>query len=259
VTSPTVIIAATIVFGPGAPSEVAMRLSVADDPGLVLLDEHLRLEGAGDSEVETWVEPDGGRVGFVKTDGSRGQLRYRARVQVRADGGPAPISTAERLRWTSPSRYCPSDTLFGFAQSVFGDIHPMAAIDAIPQWVRGHVRYQVGASQVTTTAVETLLHATGVCRDYAHLAICLLRAVGVPARYVAVYAPGLHPQDFHALVEAYDGTRWVRLDPSGMSDPALSVRIATGADGAETPFLATLSGFTPVEQVLVDARLTDPA
>lgn len=235
-----------------------MRLSVAEDPGVRLLDERLFLVGGGDSEIEVWSEADGGRVGFVKTDGSAGQLRYQARVEVLGPNHPAPLSTAERLRWTAPSRYCPSDTLFGFSQSVFGAIDPIDAVDAIPRWVRNHVRYQPGSSHVSTTAVETLLGGAGVCRDYAHLAICLLRTVGVPARYVAVYAPGLVPQDFHALVEAHDGTRWVRLDPSGLSDPDLSVRISTGADGAETPFLATLSGFTPVNQVLVDARLAQP-
>ena len=48
-------------------------------------------------------------------------------------------------------------------------------------------------------AIDTLLAGQGVCRDYAHLTITLLRALEIPARLVAVYAPGLSPMDFHAV------------------------------------------------------------
>src|SRR6478736_7634733 len=51
--------------------------------------------------------------------------------------------------------------------------------------------------------VDVLLAGNGVCRDYAHPVVTLLRAVNVPARLVAVYAPGLSPMDFHAVAEAY--------------------------------------------------------
>ena len=52
-------------------------------------------------------------------------------------------------------------------------------------------------------AVETLLGGQGVCRDYAHVVVALLRALDVPTRLVAVYAPGLSPMDFHAVAEAF--------------------------------------------------------
>ena len=69
----------------------------------------------------------------------------------------------------------------------------------------------------STPPIDTLLAGQGVCRDYAHLTITLLRALEVPARLVAVYAPGLSPMDFHAVVEAdIDGTLVRRrLDPAG--------------------------------------------
>jgi hypothetical protein len=43
----------------------------------------------------------------------------------------------------------------------------------------------------------------GTCRDFAHLGIALCRATGVPARFAAVYAPGLTPMDFHAVFESF--------------------------------------------------------
>ena len=52
------------------------------------------------------------------------------------------------------------------------------------------------------SATQTLLARQGVCRDFAHLVTAMLRARNVPARLVSVYAPGLSPMDFHAVVEA---------------------------------------------------------
>ncbi len=67
-----------------------------------------------------------------------------------------------------------------------------------------------GPSSPTDGAEQTLLARRGVCRDYAHLVIALQRALDVPARMVAVYAPGLTPMDFHAVAEAWvDGAWWV--------------------------------------------------
>ena len=47
-------------------------------------------------------------------------------------------------------------------------------------------------------ACDVLVQRAGVCRDYAHLAITLCRALCIPARYVG-YAVGLTPPDFHGF------------------------------------------------------------
>lgn len=75
-------------------------------------------------------------------------------------------------------------------------------------WIRERIAYRPGASDRLTTADQALLAREGVCRDMAHLAISLLRALEVPARMLAAYAPLLEPPDFHALLEAHDGTAW---------------------------------------------------
>ena len=92
------------------------------------------------------------------------------------------------------------------------------------------------------TAVDTLLLGQGVCRDYAHLVVTLLRAVNVPARLVAVYAPGCDPMDFHAVAEAFvDGT-WRVVDATCLAPRQTMVRIATGRDAADTAFLDNHKG-----------------
>jgi transglutaminase-like putative cysteine protease len=238
---------------PGDPAQIALRIAVARDDAVEVLDEELLVDGkplAGSGEL------DGSSIAWAQTDGSAMTIDYRARVRLRerfAEGGLTP---GEVLRWTSPSRYCPSDLMMGFARSVFGAVSGGDAIDAVTQWVTEHLSYEFGISRGTTTAAETLLTAAGVCRDFTHLSVCLLRGLDVPARYVAAYAPDLLPQDFHALVEAHDGTRWRLTDATGLSDPTYAVRIATGADGADTPFLTVLSGNAPMGELSVSATLT---
>ena len=117
-----------------------------------------------------------------------------------------------------PSRYCPSDQLEGFATTEFDRrCRARELVGAVADWVHRRLVYTTGSSRPVDTAVDTLLTGQGVCRDYAHLTITLLRALEVPARLVAVYAPGLSPMDFHAVVEAdVDGT-WCVVDPTRLA------------------------------------------
>ena len=113
--------------------------------------------------------------------------------------------------------------------------------------------YTAGSSRPVDTAVDTLLTGQGVCRDYAHLTITLLRALDVPARLVAVYAPGLAPMDFHAVVEAdVDGT-WCVVDPTRLAPTGSLVRICSGRDAADTAFLTLLGRRARFEAMTVTA------
>ena len=96
-----------------------------------------------------------------------------------------------------------------------------------------------GSSISTDGAVETLLAGRGVCRDYAHLTVALLRALEVPARVAAVYAPGLSPMDFHAVAEAYVDGAWQIVDPTLLAPRDQMLRIATGHDAAAIAFLSS--------------------
>ena len=74
-------------------------------------------------------------------------------------------------------------------------------------------------------------------------AICtLLRARDVPARLAAVYAPGLDPMDFHAVVEAWVEGAWRLVDATRLAPRRSMLRIATGRDAADTAFLTLLGG-----------------
>lgn len=165
----------------------------------------------------------GARPVRIRTDGGPGTVSYRAHLEVRGDarrrprdGWPLPgpaLLPFGLIEWLRPSRYCPADTLAPTAEAIFGHLpRTRALIPAVAEWVREHVVYVPGSSDALTGADETLLARAGVCRDMAHLAVSFLRALEVPARVVAAYAPRLDPPDFHALLEAHDGIGWRLLD-----------------------------------------------
>ena len=101
--------------------------------------------------------------------------------------------------------------------------------------------------------METLLSRRGVCRDFAHLAIALLRSKDIPARLAAVYAPGLSPMDFHAVAEAYVDGAWHVIDPTGLAPRESMLRITAGRDSSDTAFLSTVGGSLTLTQLRVTA------
>jgi len=83
--------------------------------------------------------------------------------------------------------------------------------------------------------------------------VALLRARQIPARLVAVYAPGLNPMDFHAVAEAFvDGAWWV-VDATLLAPRSSLVRIATGRDAADTSFLSSYDGNISLDSMFVTA------
>ena len=162
---------------------------------------------------------------------------------------PAGSLPMEVLPFLNPSRYCQSDRLSRFANRQFGEEpagHQRAT--AICNWIRDNVDYQAGTSDALTSAYDTLGDRAGVCRDFAHLAIALCRAVGIPARYISAYAWQLQPPDFHAVFEAYlkgpGGGAWYLFDPTRMAALDGLVRIGAGRDAADVAFCSVFGTAT---------------
>ncbi len=178
------------------------------------------------------------------------ELRYQALVSVDMPyRNPAFNELAiaelpsEVLPYLLPSRYCESDLLSGMAQRTFGQIpRGFNRVEAICDWIKTNIAYEVGSSQASTTARDVLANRAGVCRDFAHLGVALCRAVNIPARFVFGYAEFADPPpDFHALFEAYVGDQWVLFDATRMATIEKVVRIGTGVDAKDVAF-ATIYG-----------------
>lgn len=193
------------------------------------------------------------------------QLRYQAEVEVKhqivevSELGPLQLASlpATVLPFLFPSVYCPSFKL----QQVAKDFCPSTAspyeqVRAVLDWIYQHLTYQSGVSDVTHGAVDTLLARAGVCRDFAHLAIGLLRARSIPARYVTVYAHQLYPQDFHACFEAWLGDRWCLFDATRLAPVNGLIKIASGRDAADVA-VANIFGDVGQSQFSVEVTCAD--
>lgn len=124
-----------------------------------------------------------------------------------------------------------------------------AQADRAHDWVAGAISYQVGVTGVQTPAAMALHFGRGVCQDYAHLLLCLLRLLGIPARYVSGHLLGEGVP--HAWVEALfeapwapDGIEVVAYDPTHRRPVGLNyVSVAIGRDFADvTPTSGVFSG-----------------
>lgn len=192
---------------------------------------------------------DGIAVGSLVVD-------YGATVTTTAE--PAEVRPVDLVRYLRPSRYCESDKLSAVALAEFAGLSGPQLLTAVSSWVGTRLGYVPGSSRPIDGAVATLLARQGVCRDFAHLVVAFLRACGVPARLVSVYAPGLSPMDFHAVAEACVDGRWTVLDATCLAPRSTMVRIATGRDAADTAFMTTSRGTVSLTAVEVVAYTDEP-
>jgi len=120
---------------------------------------------------------------------------------------------------------------------------PHAAALALCEFVRGEVAYQPGATGVQSDALHAWAQRKGVCQDISHLALGMLREMGLPARYVSGY---LHPSpsagigesvvgQSHAWVEWWVG-RWTAFDPTnGVPVGERHVVVGRGREYGDVP------------------------
>lgn len=142
------------------------------------------------------------------------------------------------------ARTVPGDDLVAVASATVEGLEPYDAARALLGLVHQQVAYRTGSTGVSTSAAEAWRQRSGVCQDIAHVSIALLRAVGIPARYVSGY---LHPGgerapigapvrgESHAWVEVWLGDWWA-FDPTNDSPVGeRHVVVARGRDYADVP------------------------
>lgn len=222
-------------------TEIELQIAVAKLPGVDLY-EQLSITLNGNTIVpDEIVTSSGSRIHWLHAEPGNLYVTYNANVYTPAD--PAAVDELDRSIYLRPSRYAEADKFFGFAAGQFDtNASQSDQLIAVTDFVRQRLSYIFGASDPIDGAVDTLLSGAGVCRDFAHLVVALLRGLGIPARLVAVYAPGLYPMDFHAVAEALIDGRWVVVDATGLAPRQSLVRIATGRDAADTAFLDNHGG-----------------
>lgn len=241
---------ATLDYTLAEPAPVLMQIGVARLAEQQVLTETLDLGDMPDA-IHVAAHGDLGERSWLTPQGAL-QVRYAAEVSVKREAFPLadlaadalPTVPAEVIEYLLPSRYCPVDTLHAAAVEMFDNLTGGAAVEAVREWIGGHLSYVPGASHAGTTALDTFHSREGVCRDYAHLLVALVRGIGIPARVVSAYAPGVNPPDFHALAQVWLAGGWHLVDATGMADPTQTAIIGVGRDAADISFLTIFGSAT---------------
>ena len=193
-----------------------------------------------------------------------GQVRVRYDNVVEDSGRPDPELTGLRLtplhemppecwRFLLASRYCEVDRMTEIAWDLFGALpESWERVEAVVDWVHRHVIFGYPFACATKSAFDVYTDRRGVCRDFQHLAITLLRALNIPARYATGYLGDIgvpaapYPMDFSAWAEAWVGGAWRTIDARHKHPRVGRVLMARGRDAVD---VALTTSFGP-------ARLT---
>ena len=166
-----------------------------------------------------------------------------------------------------PTHYTPRSTRLrrvGERIAKYNDPHD--AVMAAAEWVKSELDYVPGTTGVHSSALDALREGKGVCQDFAHLTLAVLRGIGIPSRYVSGY---LHPQrkapvgetvdgQSHAWIQAWTGGWW-NFDPT--NDKEINeqyVSVGVGRDYADVTPLKGIysgSGSTDLDVVVEITRL----
>lgn len=160
---------------------------------------------------------------------------------------------ADTLLYLIGSRYCETDRLSEFAWQQFAN-GPTGweRVQAICDYVHDHITFGYQYARPTKSAWDVHNERAGVCRDFAHLAVTLCRALNIPARYCTGYLsdidipPPHATMDFHAWFEAYLDGAWHTFDARNNDRRVGRVLIAQGRDAADVPIANTFGPNTLV-------------
>ncbi|MBV8122304.1 MAG: transglutaminase family protein [Alphaproteobacteria bacterium] len=169
----------------------------------------------------------------------------------------------EALVFLLGSRYCETDRLSEIAWSLFGK-SPLgwARVQAICDYVHQHITFGYEHARATRTAWEAYCDRTGVCRDYAHLAVAFCRCMNIPARYCTGYLGDIGVpvadalMDFSAWFEAYLGGAWHTFDARHDVPRIGRVLIARGRDAADVAISTTFGPNTLSSFKVVTEEIT---
>jgi transglutaminase-like putative cysteine protease len=151
-----------------------------------------------------------------------------------------------------PTAHTPeSKRVASVAKRIAKTCNPAEAVVAAAKWVRAELDYLPGTTSVHSSGLDALSEGKGVCQDFVHLSLIVLRSIGIPVRYVSGY---LHPKRTavvgdtvdgrsHAWIQAWTGGWW-NYDPTNDSEITEQyVGVGIGRDYADvSPLKGIYSG-----------------
>lgn len=203
------------------------------------------------SYVDAW----GTQVDLVEAGHVHGQATFEvsAKVETRVSEQYAALPDDEAHLFARDSSRVRIAAVAGLGWSLGGEGSSWDAIESVLRWIPQRFVFTLGATDAETEIEEAIERGVGVCQDFAHIFLALLRGWGWSARYVSgyVFSGGndvarIQALAMHAWVEVYrPGTGWIGLD-------------ATAGDYVDDRYVAVGKGrdyddVRPVRGVLIGA------
>ena len=251
----------------GQPAAAVMQVAPRPQPGLSIRSERWDT-GA---YHYCYVDHYGNRCERFELAAGESRLDYEAELVLAAPDDVIALEASETspaqlpdevLSFVMPSRYCLPDELGHEAWQRFGHLTPgWGRVQAIVDYVHGHLEFMPGGSNPWTTAADAYRAGQGVCRDFAHLAISFCRALNIPARYVFGYIPDIGvsepvlPMDFAAWCEVYLDGRWHTFDARNNTPRVGRVVVGRGRDAVD---VALVTSFGPLNLTGFEVRAFSP-
>ncbi len=240
-----------------------------------------RVRNSYTSQLREYVDSFGNRI--TRVIAPAGQSTFWSDCVVEFDGRPDEVHPSAiqhavqdlpdaTLHYILASRYCESDLMGEFAWRQFGNGPTgQARVQAICNFVHNHITFGYQFGRPDKTANNVLKEKTGVCRDFAHLAMGLCRAMNIPARYCSGYlgdigVPDAGFDDFCAWFEVFLDGQWHTFDARYNVPRIGRIQMVKGHDASDVAMITSfgayrLDGFRvwthQLDSTLTEATLTD--
>ncbi len=204
-------------------------------------------------DLQLWTRPEGRPVEYRDRFGNRvrrvrivtrhdrlviataGRVRLATEAPAPGDAAVAEVTDLpEGFEFAFRSPLVNPDGVADLSREIAGGARSLlAAVRETVDWVHREIRYRRGSTGVTTTAEQVLEAREGVCQDKTHLALGMLRALGIPSRYVSGLLTGQEGETHAWLEVLHPRSGWLAVDPTRgvIFPPACDyIRLAIGRD-----------------------------
>jgi transglutaminase-like putative cysteine protease len=237
-----------------------------------IIDDHLEVKKhvinvSHNPDIETFVDYFGNTVGVFSVNNSHTELLIESMAEVRTKAvlGPMDEEPAEEqwrhlediqhnmafIDFLNPKHFSCYDDIKQSVDKVFNYADkPLKNALVLSEYVYDNFKYEKGVTNIETPIEVIWNQKAGVCQDFAHILLVLLRMFNIPSRYVSGYIcpkeTGVRGEGAtHAWVEAYiPFYGWLGLDPTNnciVTDGHVRIAIGRGFNDC-TPVKGTYKG-----------------
>jgi transglutaminase-like putative cysteine protease len=209
---------------PAAGGVTALRIRPRTRPGLTVHSAAIRVSPASGRLAGSYLDGWGTQTDVVEfSDPHRSaQFDLTAEVETLVAERPRATTADEWALYRADSSRVRTAAIAPLGWTVADEGQSWTALESVLAWFPQRFNYVVGETDADTPIEQVLVQGTGVCQDFAHVLLALLRSWGWCARYVSGYvfstddpAETIEAEAMHAWVEVFQPEAgWIGVDPT---------------------------------------------